>query len=284
MEDAAARTPFYQDLEASPWPPFSHTDDDIEAAMARLGDPFAGRAIPGQEASVLVQATRDLPVFWTLGRRDLSAMARSLADTWRALGVAAGQRVVLYDYATSPLVLFASRSFLPHLDHGAAEILSSTPICNDGLPELADRCAHILEYLSPSFLFIDLEAVEPLLDRIGSAARTLERIVVSSDENLISPDQMADLSGRFGLEVVQLIRSDIALFFAPPCSREQNTFHPPSTAIVETVSAGPGEGRVSITNTAIASSLVVRYVTPFKGNVQYGQCRCGHDGTVLVVS
>ncbi len=284
MEAAAARAPFYRDLPDRGWPRFSHTDEDLEAAMTRLEDPLAGRANPDREASVLVQATRDLPVFWKLDKNDMTAMASGLAATWQSLGVSAGEQVVLYDYATSPLVLFASRSFLPHLDRGAAEILSCTPICNDGLPELADRCAHILEYLSPSLLFIDSEAVEPLLERVGSVGPELRRVVVSTDETLLSSDRLAAWSDRLRVEVVQLIRSDTALFFAPPCPQLENIFHPPSTVIAETVLTESGEGRISITNTAVTSTLVARYVTPFSGDLTHGRCRCGHDGTSVVMS
>lgn len=284
METAASRAPFYRDLPDRGWPRFSHTDEDLEAALIRLQDPLAGRGDPDMPVSALVQATRDLPLFWQFGDSDMTAMAQSLAGAWHSLGVQAGERVVLYDYATSPLVLFASRSFLPHLDRGAAEILSCTPICNDGLPELADRCAHILEYLAPSVLFIDIEAVEPLLDQIGSKPGTLQRVAVSADETLLSPDQLADLSDRFGVEVVQVIRSDLALFWAPPCPDDQNSFHPASSVIVESIPMETGPERIALTNTAVRSTLTVRYVTPFKGSVVEDTCRCGHVGISLVAS
>lgn len=284
MEEAAARTPFYRDLPDRGWPRFSHNDEDLEAAIARLGDPLAGRADPDSPASVLVQATRDLPLFWQLGENDMTAMAQGLASVWQSLGVEAGERVVLYDYATSPLVLFASRSFLSHLDRGAADLLSCTPICNDGLPELADRCAHILEYLAPSLLFVDSEAVDPLLERIDSVGPTLRRVVISADETLFSPDRLAAWSDRFQVEVVQMIRSDLALFFAPPCPLVENTFHPPSTVIAEEVLTEAGDTRISVTNTAVTSTVVARYVTPFSGDVGHDGCRCGHHGTSLVAS
>lgn len=288
LEDAASRVRFYQELPHRGWPRFSHIDDDLVEAVARYGDPFAGRADPRHKAFVLIQATRDLPVYWALGRSDLRAMAESLATTWRALGAAPGDRVLLYDYSTSPLVAFASRSFLSHLDRGAADILSCTPICNDGLPELADRCAHILDYAAPSLMFIDSEAVEPLLDRVGSVRPRLRRIVVSSDETLLPRDRIATWREGFGIDVVQLLRSDAALLFAPPCPVEPDTFHPPSAFIVEAIpvetTAGCSQaGRISVTNTAVRSTVVARYVTPLLGRVALGRCRCGHEGTSVVI-
>jgi len=288
LEEAASRVPFYQVLPDRGWPRFSHIADDLVEAVARFGDPFAGRADPRQERSVLIQATRDLPVYWALSRGDLRAVAESLATTWTALGVAPKERVLLCDYATSPLVAFASRSFLPHLGRGAADILSCTPICNDGLPELADRCAHILDYAPPGIMFIDSEAVDPLLDRVGSMAPTLRRIVVSGDERLLPRDRIATWRDGFGVDVVQLLRSDAALFFAPPCKVEADMFHPPSAFIVEEVSVettaerAPA-GRISITNTAVRSTVVTRYVTPLRGRVDLGRCRCGHDGASVVI-
>ena len=57
---------------------------------------------------MLIQAARDLPIYWALAANDLSALSRLLAGAWTGLGIAAGQRVALYDYATSPLVVYAS--------------------------------------------------------------------------------------------------------------------------------------------------------------------------------
>lgn len=285
---AASRVSFYQALSHPSWPRYSHTDDDLAKAVARLGDPLAGRVDSDDDVSVLIQTTQDLPVYCALSNQDMSAMAECLAATWTAVGVTRDDRVLLYDYATSPLVALASRSYLPHLDRGAADILSATAICNDGLPELAARCAHILRYTAPTVLFVDSEVVDPLLDELGSGRPTLRRVVVSGDEVLHSKDRLAMWQKRFGVEVVQLLRSDVALLFAPPCPSKPNTFHPPSAFVLEGVAqdqVGPAPGeRVAVTNTAVRSTVIVRYVMPVSGQVVHDDCGCGHRGASLEVA
>jgi len=290
---AARRVPLYRSLPQRPtWPAYSHTAEDLAAVATALGDPFGGRHDIEHPPDVLIQAARDLPIYWALAANDLSALSRLLAGAWTGLGIAAGQRVALYDYATSPLVVYASRAYLPHLDAGAADILGCLPICNDGLPDLADRCTHILEYVQPAVLFVDAELMGPLLralERRGS--RTPSRVVVTSDEAPVGSAQIREWSALLGTEVRQMLRADAPLFFAPPCVTEPLTFHPDEgTYRVEVLtpdaSNDPADdaGRIAVTNLAIRSSIVIRYVTNFVGIVRDGSCRCGRTGPRVIVN
>jgi phenylacetate-coenzyme A ligase PaaK-like adenylate-forming protein len=290
---AGRRVPLYQSLPERPtWPSHSHTAEDLEEFATARGDPFGGRHDIEHPPDVLIQAARGLPIYWALTASDLSALSTVLAGSWTRLGITAGQRVALYDYATSPMVVYASRAYVPHLDAGAADIIGCIPICNDGLPDLADRCTHILEYVQPSVLFVDAELMDPLLralERKGS--RTVSRVVVTSDEAPVGLAQIREWCALLGTEVQQMLRADAPLFFAPPCATEPMTFHPDEGAYrVEVLNPDSSKvlpdnvGQITVTNLAIRSSIVIRYVTNVEGTVRDGSCRCGRTGRRVIVT
>jgi phenylacetate-coenzyme A ligase PaaK-like adenylate-forming protein len=273
-------------------PRHAHTSDDLRAAAETLDDPFGGRHDENHPPAVVVQVARDQRIYWALGAGDLSRMARLMARTWSEIGIRAGESIALYDYATSPTVLCASRSYVPHLDAGAADILGCLPICNDGLPELADRCVHIFEHVRPAAAFVDIEAVDPLLRAVArrSDANRPARVIITGDEAVVGPGRLRELSEALGTEVTQMLRADGPMLLAPPCAAEPMTFHPdPSHYLVEVTSrdgsvgaARPG-GRITVSNLALASSVVVRYVTNLVGRVGNGACRCGNAGPKVVI-
>lgn len=290
---AARRVPLYQSLPArSSWPSCSHTAEDLEAIATARDDPFGGRHDIGHPPDVLIQTARGLPIYWALTASDLRALSRVLAGAWTSLEITAGQRVALYDYATSPMVVYASRAYLPHLDAGAADLLGCLPICNDGLPDLADRCVHILEYVQPSILFVEAELMDPLaraLERKGVSAAS--QVVVTSDEAPAGSAQIEAWSAVLKTKVRQMLRADAPLFFAPPCAIEPMTFHPDEHAYrVEVVNpdsstaSSDDAGLIAVTNLAIKSSVVIRYVTNVEGVVREGPCRCGRTGRRVIVT
>ena len=289
---AARRVPLYQSLTPRRgWPAYSHTAEDLQAVATARGDPFGGRHDTEHLPDVLIQAARDLPIYWALGAGDLKALSALLAGAWASLGITAGQRVALYDYATAPTVVYASRAYVPHLDAGAADLLGCLPICNDGLPDLADRCIHILEYVQPSVLFIDAELMDPFLRALERGGRgTPARVVVTSDEAPVGPAEIGGWGATLGTEVRQMLRADAPLFLAPPCATEPMTFHPDEGAYrVEALgpdaSGGPpdGAGQIAVTNLAVKASVVIRYVTNIVGSVRGGPCGCGHIGPRVIV-
>ena len=88
-----------------------------------------------------------------------------------------------------------------------------------------------------------------------------------------------------------MLRADAPLFFAPPCATEPMTFHPDEGAYrVEVLSPDAAEGlsddvgQIAVTNLAIRSSIVIRYVTDLVGIVRDGSCRCGRTGPRVVVT
>jgi phenylacetate-coenzyme A ligase PaaK-like adenylate-forming protein len=290
---AGRRVPLYQSLPERPsWPSYSHTAEDLEAVAAARDDPFGGRHDIEHPPDVLIQAARGLPIYWALTASDLSALSTILAASWTRLGITAGQCVAFYDYATSPMVAYASRAYVPHLDAGAADRLGCLPICNDGLPDLADRCVHILEYAQPSVLFVEAEVMDPLsraLERKGLSATC--RVVVTSDEAPVGSAQIREWSALLRTDVQQILRADAPLFFAPPCAIEPMTFHPDEGAYcVEALNpdasnALPDDtGLITVTNLAMRSSIIIRYVTNVEGIVREGPCRCGRTGRRVIVT
>lgn len=291
LHEATTRAPLYGTLPDRGWPAHCHEAGDLEAASARLVDPFGGRHDPSRRPDAFVQVAQDLSLFWALGVDDLARMAGVLADAWEQLGIVEGDRIALYDYATSPMVVFASRAFIPHLGAGAADILGCLPVCNDGLPELADRCVHILEYVQPSFLFIDADVVEPLIRVLNPSTPRPRRIVVTADERPASSDQISDWASGLGAEVVQMLRCDAALFLAAPCPSQSMTFHPsPRAFVVEVLNpdgskrSNDAEGRLAISNLALRSSIVARYAASFEGSVRTGPCRCRSEAAGVVIT
>ncbi|MDH3499883.1 MAG: hypothetical protein OEM97_07160, partial [Acidimicrobiia bacterium] len=181
---------------------------------------------------------------------------------------------------------------VPHLDAGAADILGCLPICNDGLPELADRCVHIFEHVRPAAAFVDIEAVDPLLRAVARRpeANRPARVIITGDESVVGPGRLRELREALGTEVTQMLRADGPMLLAPPCAAVPMAFHPdPSHYLVEaTARDGSGDtasarGRITVSNLALASSVVVRYETNLIGRVGNGACRCGNTGPKVVI-
>ncbi len=251
--------------------------DDLVAA----DDPFGGRLVQGEKPQLMVQVGEGWPLYWAFQRRDLQRMAHVLAYCWQRLGVRPGHTVAIYDYGTSPLVMFASGAYTPYLEAGASDLLGCTTVCNDGLPEMALRALHLLKYLLPSFLFLGEEGAEALAQSVRSSHTSLagltEMAVLAFDERPLSQGEINGWRRVLGVPVAQLLRSDLCLFLAPPCPKGLG-FHPPPWYRVEVTSGG----RLVVTNLALTSCAVVRHVTDIVvSSIGRGQCPCGEKGAVV---
>lgn len=287
---AAVALPLYQSLgDANEIQP--HTADRLRVFCTELGDPFGGRRNPSSPSDVLVQTASDLPLYWSFSRHDLRSMADVTAAVWRHLGVRPGSGVAFYDFATSPTVLFGSRSFISFLEAGAADQLGCLPICNDGLPELADRCVHVLEYMRPETLFVDTGLMGPLIRALTEhpISHRPSRVVVAGDEDPADRDRLDSWSASLGCEVIPLLRVDAGLLLAPPCATDPAAFHPdPASYVVEAWNGGHSDvetavGRLVVTNLALESTVVHRYAPALWGLVSDGPCACGRSGLKVVI-
>lgn len=294
---AAARTPLYRSLpptrgadrrELTAWPPVS-----LEALLRAADDPFGGRRDPRRRPRAILQVADGLPLYWALGQGDMAGAGAALAHCWRRLGIGPGDRVAIYDYGTSPLALFASRHYLPYLPAGAADLIGCTPICNDGLPELASRALHLLRYVRPRVLFVHGEAMEALLTQAARGDWPPPglhcTVVVSADERIAPSGQLSRWARGLGLPVRQLLRADAALFFAPPCPDGQ-AYHPSEEHYLPEVLSEDGLrplpqgqiGLLAVTNLFLRGCPVIRYVTDLRASLRSGPCPCGARGPAIV--
>jgi phenylacetate-coenzyme A ligase PaaK-like adenylate-forming protein len=255
-----------------------------------LDDLFAGRRDPLADASCILQAGDGLPLYLALTREDVAAAARALASCWRLAGVRKGDGVLIYDYGTSPLTLFASWAYIPGLPRGAADLLGATPICNDGMPEFAARALHVLRYFRPRVMFVDAELMAVLVMRASEEREPLSRwtdlLVVSSEEEGITAAQKAAWSEALGVPMRSLLRAGSALFFAGEC--EQGALHvdprfyrPEVLLDGHDVPSRAGEGGLCITNLFLRGTSVIRYLTGVRVTLRGRECGCGRAGVPL---
>ena len=300
LAQAAAAAPLYAPLvhdkpasalrSLTAWPPL-----DLErllGAQRDLDDPFGGRLNGSARAGTMFQVGDQLPHYWAMAPQELAAAGHVLADCWRKLGIRQGDRVAIYDYGTSPLTLFASASYIPHLPTGAAEILGCTPICNDGLPEFASRALHLLQYVRPRLLFARGEVMPALVSQAAREGAFLgsltSLVVVSSDEELASPAEAHRWSRGLGVPLLQLLRVDAALFFAPPCQlggayhADDRWYLVEALSEPELMATKEGTpGRLAVTNLFLRTCPTIRYVSDIRASLRRNACRCGWQGTTI---
>jgi hypothetical protein len=154
--------------------------------------------------------------FVELSRAALSEYAEALGNAWSAVGVGEGDRVVIYDYGSSPLVYLASRTFTSYLERGAAELTGATAVCVDGLTDNVGRLAHVVRHFEPHFLFVRAELVPLLVS--GPTALPVEqrtaKLVVSADDDLPGHGERALWEERWSGGVGMIARRDSELFLA----------------------------------------------------------------------
>ncbi len=238
-----------------------------------------------------VQTEHSPPIYLGFTEREISIYAAELAKYWAAIGIKRGDRILLYDYGTSPLVYLASFAFTPHLNRGAAERLGAVAICNDGLPELVDRAIHVVRFVKPRFAFVREEVENPFLGRLASEGvlpdleESFECVVVSADETIFlkNSNNLPAEFGKLQLTERRLLRIDVARFFALQCPLDSRSFHfSPDLHFVETVDPttlkplpSGEEGAIVVTPIFILAQPVLRYMSNLIGSIEWDCCRCG---------
>jgi hypothetical protein len=265
------------------------TPADLHDLIA-AGDPFGGRRHAGAVTPLTFQAADGVPLYLALGEADIAGAARALASAWRTLGVRKGDYVLIYDYGTSPVTLFASWCYVPWLRRGAADLLGAVPICNDGLPEFAGRALHVLQYLRPRVTIVDHAHMPILLRRVAEnrahVSDWTELLVVSADEETVPPAEVAAWSRDLGLPVRLLLRAGPALFFAAECAEGALHADPRHyrVGVVERPGQMPsanGEGTLCVTNRFLQGTTVEHYLANVHVSIDHGPCPCGRPGRPL---
>ena len=168
-----------------------------------------------------VQLERPGAGMMELSGEALASYAEALAHAWGVLGVGGDDRVVIYDYGSSPAAYLASQAFAPYLERGAAERTLATALCVDGLPDNVKRFTHVLRHFQPHFVFARADLV-PLLVA-GPTAVPVEqraaRLVVSADGDAPASGERASWERAWQGGLSLLARCDAAAFVAAECPR-----------------------------------------------------------------
>jgi hypothetical protein len=106
-----------------------------------------------------------------------------MAGLLSRMHVSRGDKILVYDFNTSPSTLVLSGFFAPGLDKGACEKVGCVAICTDGLSELAARTAYVYTRWRPDHLMIRSELLAPFRaklpsDNLVESNRELRSVVV----------------------------------------------------------------------------------------------------------
>lgn len=198
---------------------------DLEDFASERGDPYAGRLDPNAETppvlSLQLESCDDPPIWLGLSARELEAWTGALEAIWSRYGLARRERVAIFDYGSSPLVLLASASYTPHLRRGVAERLGARVICNDGVAVLAERMVEIVEQLRPAALLLRRDVLAPLgavLDRSGvSLTRSCRWLAVTEPDGAPESGEAARWAQNWGVPIHRILRADAGCVLAGEC-------------------------------------------------------------------
>lgn len=217
--------PFYAARLDSRGRPAPWSLEDLEDFASARGDAFAGRLdpeAPPPALSLQLESCDDPPLWLGLSARELGAWSRALEAIWARYGIGRRERIAIFDYGSSPLVLLASASFTPHLRRGAAERLGVGVICNDGVAALAERMLEIVEQLRPAALVLRRDVLAPLgalLDSSGvSLAGSCRWLAVTEPDGAPDADEVARWSESWGVPAHRILRADAGCVLAGECA------------------------------------------------------------------
>lgn len=260
-----------------------------DMAHPPVGDALRGRQTRPPE--IIYQMEYHVPVFQGFSRHDLEAYAGVMSDAWCQIGVRADDRVAIYDYGSSPVTYLSSRVISPYLRQGAADRAGAVVICNDGLPELVDRCWHLLTYVQPQVLFMRCDNVDPFLRlltrRGGWPAPAPRQVVVSGNEEWPGAREISAWERGLGAPVRRLARADLAMWLALECSAGRvhldsdhyliEVMDPQSCTVLP---AGE-EGVLTITCLFAKTAPSIRYASTIFGRLCPTVCSCGQLGASI---
>jgi phenylacetate-coenzyme A ligase PaaK-like adenylate-forming protein len=289
------RSPFYQRKFSSLAGANSSSAAFIDAfqsipplLLQDMANPPVGGALRGRQTrspEIIYQLEYDVPVFQGYSPYDLEAYVGVMSDVWHQIGVKADDRVAIYDYGSSPVTYLSSRVISPYLWQGAADRAGAVVICNDGLPELVDRCWHLLTYVQPQVLFMRCDNVDPFLRlltrREGWPATPPRQIVVSGNEEWPDMQEISAWERALGTPVRRLARADLAMWLALECSESRihmdsdryliEVVDPQSYTVLPTGE----EGVLTITCLFGKTAPSIRYVSTIFGRLCSTVCSCG---------
>ena len=218
-----ADVPFYagrmdSDGRVEPW----DLDDLAEGSSA---DPYAGRARRGArpEVSLQIEASDERSVWVGAQGDELRQWSLVLEAMLRRWGIERGELLAFFDYGSSPVVLLASRCYLPYMREGAADRLGCSVVCNDGVASMASRMVEVVRLARPTGVFVRADAAAPFanaladagIDDLGSVCRWAALVDVDGAPRADERDRWSE---AWRLPVHQVARADAAFFLAGECA------------------------------------------------------------------
>jgi len=256
------------------------TLDDWVSAKITSGDPYSlrwGKNTPPKIAFQLEYDT-EVALYIACDPDVLNVYAQALRRCWSSFGIRRGDRVVIFDYGTSPVSYLASCSFTPYLARGAADILGCLPICNDGAANLSQRAVEIVKFVCPRVLFLRTDCLHPFATEFNKGSTPLSSyvgaLVAVENEGVLAAADRDAYQKNLGVPIYRLLRADAALFLAPECAR-CGLFHIwPDLYHVELSEQGKHgrEGQLLITNWFAEHCQAVRYLSQVQAVLERPGC------------
>lgn len=250
------------------------------------------------QSAMIIQTepwAEDNPAYISLSSDDLTKLSEVMTDLLESVGVKKGDRILIYDYNTSLSTLVMSRVFAPGLESGVCERLGCTAICNDGLSELASRCAYVYNTWKPDVLLIRSDVLSPFVSKLKKDGIAIEDnpprlvIVIHSDS---APMPRLTSLGHPNFDFSLLYRVDPALFMCiiKPCGglyfpskyydvslarlAEGGAAHPESKYRKLSLSPIFSSAHEMITTTATRTSTITSSLDCIEGPTK---CKCGQS-------
>ncbi len=208
------------DGAARPW----SLADLEDFAASHPANPFAGRIRDGvvPKFALQLEATENPAIWIALAPPELDRWAGVVERMWMRWGTSPGETIAFFEYGSSPLVLLASSGYVGYLRRGAADRLSLTAICNDGVAAMADRMVAIIKTLRPSMLIVRRDLAVPLAMALEASdtnlADRVRWVAISEVEGAVSRAEADQLSARFEVPVWRILRADAAFLLAGECA------------------------------------------------------------------
>jgi hypothetical protein len=188
------------------------------------GDPYAGRVRPGTRpaVSLQVEASYERSVWVGAQGDELQRWSFVLEAMLRRWGLEQGELLAFFEYGSSPVVLLASRCYLPHLREGAADRIGCSVVCNDGVASMAPRMVEVVRLARPAGLFVRADVAAPFTDaladagvELGAVCRWAALLDVDGAPRAAERDRWRE---AWQLPVHRVARADAGFFLAGECA------------------------------------------------------------------
>lgn len=258
--------------------------EDLVAAKLATRDPYSGRCSRIRRPLVTFQMEylAETPLYVGLDRSDLRGYADALSRCWTVAGLRRGDRLVIFDFGSSPVSYLASSFFTPYLRHGAGDLLGCVPVCNDGVATMSHRAVQMVRFIRPRMLFLRTDVLFPFATDVAKARLSLSgdlrAVVVTENEGVLDETTRDEFQRRLGVPIYRLARVDAALFFAMECPACRFFHFWPELHHVEVVreesarTPADERGALALTTWFARVCPSIRFLSQLRGVLDAGRC------------